>query len=84
MLGEGDLQEGCTWEAAMMAGFRKLTNLTVLVDYNRSQVDGHSDEIVSLDRLPDKWLAWNWDVREIDGRDMSQILDALAWAAGPR
>ncbi len=84
MLGEGDLQEGCTWEAAMMAGFRKLTNLTVLVDYNRSQVDGHSDDIVSLDPLPDKWRAWNWDVREIDGRDLPQILDALAWAVAPR
>ena len=84
MLGEGDLQEGCTWEAAMMAGFRKLTNLIVLVDYNRSQVDGRSDDIMSLDPLPDKWRAWNWDVREIDGRDLSQLLDALGWAAAPR
>jgi len=80
MLGEGDLQEGCTWEAAMLAGHHKLANLTVLIDYNRSQVDGKSDEILSLDPLPDKWRAWNWAVREINGRDLAQILDALAWA----
>ena len=80
MLGEGDLQEGCTWEAAMLAGFRKLGNLTVLIDYNRSQVDGRSDDIVSLDPLPTKWLAFNWQVREIDGHNMDQIVDALAWA----
>lgn len=80
MLGEGDLQEGCTWEAAMMAGQHKLSNLTVLIDYNRSQVDGKSDDIVNLDPLPDKWRAWNWQLLEIDGRDMEQILMALAWA----
>jgi transketolase len=77
MVGEGCLQEGCTWEAAMMAGFHKLANLTVLVDYNRSQVDGKSDDILSLDPLAEKWQAFNWAVREIDGHDVAQILDAL-------
>ena len=80
MLGEGDLQEGATWEAAMVAAQHKLSNLVVLVDYNRSQVDGKSDDIVSLDPLPDKWRACRWAVTEIDGRDMAEILDALAWA----
>ncbi len=80
MLGDGDLQEGATWEAAMLAGHRRLANLVVLVDYNRSQVDGKSDDILSLEPLADKWRACNWQVREIDGRDMGQILDALAWA----
>ncbi len=80
MLGDGDLQEGATWEAAMLAGHQRLTHLIALVDYNRSQVDGKSDDILSLDPLPEKWRACNWRVREIDGRDMSQILDALAWA----
>jgi transketolase len=82
MLGEGDQQEGCTWEAAMLAGFHKLGNLTVLIDYNRSQVDGKSDDILCLDPLADKWRAFNWAVREIDGHDLGQILDALAWARG--
>ena len=72
MLGEGDLQEGATWEAAMVAAQHKLSNLIVLVDYNRSQVDGKSDDIVSLDPLPDKWRACRWAVTEIDGRDMGR------------
>jgi transketolase len=82
MVGEGDQQEGCTWEAAMMGGFHKLGNLTVLIDYNRSQVDGKSDDILCLDPLADKWRACCWAVREIDGHDLGQILDALAWARG--
>ena len=82
MVGEGDQQEGCTWEAAMMGGFHKLGNLTVLIDYNRSQVDGKSDDILCLDPLADKWRACCWAVREIDGHDLGQILDGLAWARG--
>ncbi len=80
MLGDGDLQEGATWEAAMLAGHQRLANLIALVDYNRSQVDGKSDDILGLDPLPEKWRACNWQVREIDGRDMGQILAALDWA----
>jgi transketolase len=80
MAGEGDLQEGCTWEALMLAGHHRLDNLTLLVDYNRSQVDGKSDDILSLDPLADKLRASRWCVREIDGHDMGQILDALDWA----
>ena len=80
MVGEGDMQEGCTWEAAMLAGHHRLANLAVLVDYNRSQVDGRSDEILGLDPLNDKWRAWNWAVREIDGHDLAAILAALEWA----
>ena len=82
MLGEGDLQEGATWEALLFAGHRKLSNLCALVDYNRSQVDGKSDDILSLDPLPDKLRACRWAVREIDGHDLAQILDALDWARG--
>ena len=80
MLGEGDLQEGATWEALLLAGHHKLANLCALVDYNRSQVDGKSDAILSLDPLPDKLRACRWSVLEIDGHDLSQILAALDWA----
>jgi transketolase len=80
MLGEGDLQEGCTWEAVLMAGQHHLSNLTALVDYNRSQVDGCTDDIVTLEPLPAKWQAANWAVCEIDGHNMEQIVDALTWA----
>jgi transketolase len=80
MVGEGDLQEGCTWEAILLAGHHRLDSLTLLIDYNRSQVDGKSDDILSLDPLGDKLLACRWAVREIDGHDIRQILEALAWA----
>jgi len=80
MVGEGDLQEGCTWEAIMLAGHHRLDNLCLLIDYNRSQVDGRSDEILSLDPLDDKLRACRWAVHEINGHDIGQILDALAWA----
>lgn len=80
MLGDGDCQEGCTWEAAMMAGDERLGKLTAIFDYNRSQVDGRTWEIVDLEPAADKWRAFNWAVREIDGHDMAGILDALAWA----
>jgi transketolase len=84
MVGEGDLQEGCTWEAILLAGHHRLDNLTLLIDYNRSQVDGKADEILSLDPLDEKLRACRWAVREIDGHDMGQILDALAWARDTR
>lgn len=80
MIGDGDAQEGCTWEAAMFAGFHKLANLTGILDYNRSQVDGRTEDILSLDPLADKWKAFNWEVLEIDGHDLVQILDAFRWA----
>ena len=82
MLGEGDLQEGASWEALLFAGHRKLSNLCALIDYNRSQVDGRSDDILSLDPLADKLRACRWAVREIDGHDVAQIIEALEWARG--
>jgi transketolase len=80
MLGEGDLQEGCNWEAAMMAGHHRLSNLTAILDYNRAQVDGLVGEIVDPDPVAEKWLAFNWKVWEIDGHDILQIIDAFEWA----
>lgn len=77
LIGEGDFQEGCTWEAIMFAGFQRLNNLTCIFDYNDSQVDGPSHEILDVSPIKEKWLAFNWDVCEIDGHDMAQILDAL-------
>jgi transketolase len=84
LIGDGDSQEGCTWEAGMLAGFQKLSNLTCIFDYNHSQVDGSTFDILSLDPVVEKWQAFNWAVREIDGHDMEQILDALSWATEPR
>ena len=66
----------------MMSGFHRLGNLTVLIDYNHSQVDGKSDDILGLDPLVDKWRAFNWSVHEIDGHDVGHILAALTLARG--
>jgi transketolase len=84
LIGDGDAQEGCTWEAAMMAGHQRLGTLTCIYDYNRSQVDGSTAEVLDLEPAADKWRTFNWDVLEIDGHDMPAILEALAWAAPPR
>jgi transketolase len=84
LIGDGDAQEGCTWEASMLAGFQKLSNLTCLYDYNHSQVDGPTAQILSLEPVAEKWQAFGWAVHTIDGHDMEQILDGLAWAAEPR
>jgi len=80
LIGEGDFQEGCLWEAAMFAGFHKLHNLTCIFDFNDSQVDGPSHEILDIKPIVDKWEAFNWKVREIDGHEMVQILESLDWA----
>jgi len=84
LIGEGDMQEGCTWEAALMAGHQKLNHLICIVDYNRSQVDGKTDDILSLEPLEDKWRALNWDVYNIDGHELPQILAAFEWATQAR
>jgi len=80
LIGEGDFQEGCTWEAIMFAGFQRLHNLICIFDYNDSQVDGPTHEILDVVPIKDKWIAFNWEVFEIDGHNMVQILDALEWA----
>ena len=64
----------------MFAGFQKLNNLTCIFDYNDSQVDGPAHEILDVRPIKEKWLSFNWDVREIDGHHMPAILDALEWA----
>lgn len=80
MLGDGDCQEGCTWEAAMKTAHEGLGNLTVVFDYNQSQVDGRTWDIVDLEPVAEKWRAFNWAVREIDGHNMTEVLHAFDWA----
>jgi len=77
LIGEGDFQEGCTWEAIMFAGFQKLNNLTCIFDFNDSQVDGPAHEILDVRPIREKWLSFNWDALEIDGHDFEEILEAL-------
>lgn len=77
MLGDGECDEGQIWEAAMSAPHFKIDNLTAIVDYNKIQLDGHCCDIMSLESLTEKWLAFNWHAIEINGHDIKQILFAL-------
>ncbi|ABO51577.1 transketolase subunit A [Desulforamulus reducens MI-1] len=77
LLGDGEVQEGQIWEAAMAAGHFKLDNLTAFLDYNNLQIDGPVDVVMNVAPLNDKWRAFGWHVIEIDGHDIEQILKAL-------
>ena len=80
MLGDGELQEGEVWEAAMSAAHHKLSQLTAVIDYNKLQSDASNDMIMRLEPLAEKWRAFGWDVQEIDGHDIAAILAAFAHA----
>ena len=80
LIGDGECQAGVIWEGIMAAAKYKLSNLTVIVDYNGVQLDGPIGEIMPLEPLAQKWKTFNWGVIEIDGHDISQILDALVQA----
>ena len=80
LLGDGELQEGSVWEAFMNAPVRKLNNLIAIIDRNRLQIDGCTENIKALDNLPDKIRAFNWNVIEIDGHDINQIYVAIELA----
>ncbi len=77
LLGDGESNEGQVWEAAMAAPKFKLDNLVAILDRNRIQQDGFTEDVMPLDPLRDKWLAFNWNVIEIDGHKVEQIIDAL-------
>jgi transketolase len=84
MLGDGELQEGEVWEAAMSAAHHKLDNLCAVIDYNKLQSDNHNDAIMRLEPLAAKWRAFGWAVAEIDGHDLPQILEQLRQAGATR
>lgn len=77
LLGDGELEEGQVWEAAMFAGFRKLDNLVVIVDNNNLQIDGAIDEVCSPYPIDRKFEAFHFHVIEIDGNDFEQIAAAF-------
>ena len=81
--GDGELQEGSNWEAAMAAGHHKLANLTLIIDRNTLQQGAWVAETNDLEPLADKWRAFGWDVVEADGHDPASLLDALAPRANP-
>jgi len=77
MLGDGELDCGQIWEAAMSAAFYKVDNLVAIVDRNKLQLDGPTEQIMSLEPLSDKWKAFGWHVIEINGHDFKEILGAF-------
>ncbi len=78
--GDGELQEGSCWEAFMQAAHRKLDNIIAIIDRNRLQIDGCTEDVMALDSLNDKLRAFNWDVIEINGHDYEQIYEAVEQA----
>jgi transketolase len=78
--GDGELQEGQIWEAALFAAAKKVDNLISTVDYNGRQIDGDVEEVLPLGDLKAKWTAFGWDVLETDGNDMGALLETLAEA----
>jgi transketolase len=78
MLGDGEVQEGNVWEGAMFATHERLDNLIAILDRNRLQIEGFTEDVMKLDPLEDKWKAFGWTVLELeDGNDIKQILNVL-------
>ncbi|MGH7474992.1 MAG: transketolase [Longimicrobiales bacterium] len=84
MLGDGECQEGQVWEAALAAGHHSPENLVAIVDYNRFQLDGAIEDIIALEPFAAKWRAMGWQVRELDGHDLGDVVAALSWAIEQR
>jgi transketolase len=82
MVGDGECEEGQVWEAAMFAGNHGLDRLTLIVDRNGFQQTGAVDEIQPLDPLDEKFRAFGFDVRAIDGHSLDEVADALEWSRG--
>jgi transketolase len=78
LLGDGDLNEGSTWEAAIFASHHRLNNLVAIVDYNKLQALGNIEDILDLTSLTGKMLSFGWDVREVNGHDTEEMANAFA------
>jgi transketolase len=77
LLSDGENNEGSVWEAAMFAAAQKLENVCVIVDYNKWQATGRSNETLMLAPLREKWTAFGWDAHEIDGHDVAALAAAM-------
>jgi transketolase len=80
LTGDGELDEGQNWEAIMFAGKNRLGNLTAIVDRNNIQIDGFTEDVMPLEPLVAKFHAFNWDVLEVDGHNIREIIDAVGEA----
>jgi len=80
LMGDGEIQEGNIWEAAMACGHYKLDNICAMLDYNGFQIDGKTCDVMSLEPIAAKWQAFGWQTIEINGHDMRSILSAFEQA----
>lgn len=80
VIGDGECDEGLIWEAAMLAGHRRLDNLVAFTDYNKMQLDGEIKDVLGIEPLADKWRAFGWEMFEADGHDIGGV-DAAIRAA---
>lgn len=80
MTGDGEMQEGQVWEAALSAAHHRLRNLVCIVDRNGFQLDGAVDDVIGIEPLDEKWRAFGWDVQVVDGHNLSDLTAALRWA----
>jgi transketolase len=76
LIGDGEMNEGTIWEAAMAAAQFKLGNLVLIADVNRMCLDGFTADIMNIEPIVDKWKAFNWNIIEIDGNDIEQVVGA--------
>jgi transketolase len=83
LLGDGELAEGSNWEAGLAAAHYKLDNLTAIIDHNTLQISGHTRDVMSNEPLDEKWRAFGWAVKVVDGHDYAAITEALSKPAEP-
>ncbi|MBU1122926.1 MAG: transketolase [Candidatus Omnitrophota bacterium] len=81
LMGDGEIQEGNIWEAAMAAAHFKLDNLCGVLDYNHFQIDGRVEDIMNLEPITNKWESFGWHVIQCDGHNIEELLDAFSKAA---
>ena len=84
VLGDGEIQEGQIWEAAMFGAFHKLDNVVAIVDYNKIQLDGWVKDIMGLEPLVDKWISFGWHVIRLDGHNIAALQAGFAEAAATK
>lgn len=77
LMGDGETNEGQIWEAALTAAHYKLDNVCAIIDANKLQIDGFTCDIKNLEPMADKWRSFNWNVLEVDGHDLLELMDAL-------
>lgn len=77
LMGDGELQEGQVWEAAMTSAHYGLDNICAIVDYNNLEIDGYVEEVMGIHPLDEKWKSFNWHVHECDGNDINSVMKAL-------